>query len=358
MATPRFLSAFNGFIPQATGQVISYLRDPKKFKLAKYVQYIQTPATVGVYARIHRDDSVRVVTDNDFTWADGADRPQGDWNQLRFEWVEFSVKRRNYPFRIGQIALEQAKSAWKPLEHHLGMVTQQCYINRTNRIMTLGQTASNWQTNGLDHAKDANVLNGGAGKWDTASDDPSSPHYNAIKKTLATAARTVNLDTNGMVEPGDLQLVISPETAQAMANSAEIHNYLKFGPFSREQLEGGSNPNAIWGLPPNLYGLADVIVDDTVYVSSRPLAAGTYTSTARQYAKDATSAMLLSRKGGINGVYGAPSFSTFQLYWYKWEAAVEVYDDQENKRLNGNIVDAFAEVLAAPESGMLLTNVL
>lgn len=353
--TLRYLSATNGFVPQATGQVISFIRDPKSFPLNKYVQYIQSPATVGLYAKIDRDQPARNVSDADYVWADGGDMPQGHANQLRFEWVEFACKRRAYSFTIGNIALEQAKGTWKPLEQHSGMTAQQAMTNRVNRVITLGETASNWNGN----TDTATSLNGGAGRWDTASDDPSSGAYNAIKKSLMKAAEKVNLATNALVQPKDLVLVISPGLAQAIGNSGEIHNYLKYGPFSKAELEGPNNSNQNWGLPPSLYGF-ELIVDDTVRVSTRPGA--TETSSAqtgtRAYAKGDTSAILCSRKGGINGLYGAPNFSTFQLYFHKYELAVYTFDDPQNMRTKGAVVEMFAEVLAAPETGFYITGVL
>lgn len=352
MATLRATGPYSGFIPQATGQVISYVRSPSEFRLNKYVQYLQTPQPVGVYARVSRDDAARVVTDNDWIWADGADRPAGEWNNLRFQWVEFSVKRRAYPFRIGDMALKSAKKSWDPLKYHTNLVASQAMINRTNRVMTLVQTASNWESN----TDSANALSGGAGPWHTASDQPSDPHYNAIRRSLFEAARRINLATNAVVAAKDLVVVISPELAIAMGNSAEIHNYLKHGPFSKAQLEGGENSNREWGLPPDLYGF-ELIVEDTPYVSSRPAAADTASSESgtRQYAKDATSAVILSRKGGINGNYGAPSFSTLQMYFYEWEMAVFAWNDPRNLRTEGSVVDAFAEVLAAPQAGFLIS---
>lgn len=350
----RYLGSHQGFIPKATGQIISYVRDKGEFALNRYCQYLQSPEPVGVYARIDRDASPRVVSDADFVWADNADRPVQDWNQLRFEWKEFSVKRRNYSARLGSIAL--AHNDWKAKEQHLGMVASQAMTNRTNRVIDLLETAGNWE----GHADAAGNLNGGAGTWDQASDQPGSPQYNAIRKTLMAAARRINLDTNGVVKPRDLVLLISPECAQAITNSAEIHNYVKFGPFSKAMIEGKENLNAEWGLPPSLYGF-ELIVEDAPRVTSRPQASETAAAQtgSRVYAKDSDSAILLSRKGGIDGSYGAPSFSTVQLYFLApYEMAVYNFSDPKNDREEMHVTDMFAEVLAAPQSGYFIQNVL
>lgn len=349
--TLRAASAYNGFLPSATGQVISHIRDVKKFKVSKYAQYIESPATIGVYYRVDRNFPVRVVTDADFVWADGADRPVQHWNQTRWELVEFAVKRRNYGFTVGHMAIDSAKRGGLDIVGvESGATASQAMVNRTNRVITLLETTSNWGSN----TKTANELNEGAGNWLNASDDPTSPNYNAIKKTLLGAALEINVKTNGAVTPDMMNLVISPELASGMANTPEVHNYLKFGPFSKAQLEE-NNANALWGLPPSLYGF-ELIVEDAVRVSSRPGASDTYTTDGtRAYVKSPDSALLVSRVGGIDGIYGSKNFSTVQLYWYEYEMAVEVFDDPENKRLNGNVVDCFAEILAAPESGYLIT---
>jgi hypothetical protein len=352
--TLRHVGSHNGFIPEATGQAIAFSRSKDDFPLNRYCQYLPTPKPVGVYAKIDRDASPRVVSDADFVWADGADRPSGDWNQLRFEWVEFSVKRRNYSFRLGRMALEH--NEWKAKEHHVGMVTSQAMTNRTNRVVDLLETDSNW-TSG--HVDTANNLNGGAGKWDTASDQPGSPQYNAIRRTLMAAARKINLDTNAVVRPRDLVLLISPEAATAVANSAEIHNYMKYA-GGAAVIESKDNVNQEWGLPKSLYGF-EVIVEDTPLVSTRPAAADTHSSMSgtRAYVKASDSAILMSRKGGINGAYGSPSFSTLQLYWLApYELSVFMFDDPRHERLEGHVTDAFAEVLASPESGYKINGIL
>lgn len=345
-------SAYNTLLVTATGQIISYIRSPKDFKLNKYAQMIETPVTVGAYAKYDRDQPVRVVTDADFVFADGADRPSGDWNQPRFKWVEFTVKRRDYPVRIGDMALKQAQQGLKLKEHATGQIASQAMTNKTSRVMDLIETTANWGT-----ATDtANNLNGGAGLWSTASDTPGDPNYNAIKKTLTNCFVRINKTTNAVVQPKDLLLVINPELAMTMANTAELHNYLKYGPFSKAQLEDANfNDNMVWGLPPTLYGV-ELVVEDSPYVSSRPTVSDA--DGTRAYAKTTDSAVLCSRKGGINGTYGAPSFSTIQIYWHEWEMAVYTFDDPRHLRTEMHVMDCYSEQLAAPEAGFLIRSVV
>lgn len=359
MTTPsvRFLSSTNGFIPKATGQAISYIKKESKWPLKDYCQFIESPATQGVYAIIDRDSPVRVVTDSEFAFEDGAESPTTNYNGLAFAWVPFVVWRRAYASMLGWQAIDMAKDSWKPLQHLTGSLLSVAYTNRTNRVVTLLQNPANWGQN----TADVNTLNNGAGTWDQASDDPASVHYNAIKKAILESVRQITLQTNGIVGMEDLRLLLSPGLAQAMANTAEIHNYLKNNSAaSLPNLEGEKRFREKWGLPSMIAGLP-IIIEDSVIVGDRPasgVGAGTNVSSNRTFIKSDTSAVILSRQGGIDGDYGSPSFSTLQLYWYEFAAAVYAFSEMENFRERVMVVDQFQEILAAPESGFLLTNTL
>lgn len=355
----RYLSGTNGFVPEATGQVISFVRDPASFKINNYVQNIMAPAPVGLYAVLDRDRPARVVSDAEFTWEDGDERPMGRANIGRFQWVEFRCYRRDYAFALGNQAVETAKG-WKPLMYEAGSAAQQAMTNRTNRIVSMLDTAANWPA---ANTAAANTLNGGFGKFDTASGDVTSVNYLAIKRCILGAMQVINLQTNGLVQPADLVMVVSPGLAVKMAETSEIHDYLARSPFAMAQLRGEEpNVNQAWGLPSILYGIR-IIVEDAVRVSTRPNAVLDTTSTTggtgtRLYAKSDDTAVIISQKGGLDGAYGAPSFSTVQCYFYKHELQVQTFQDARNERVDGHVVEQFAEKLAAPSAGYLIQDCL
>ncbi len=99
-----------------------------------------------------------------------------------------------------------------------------------------------------------------------------------------------------------------------------------------------------------------MVIEDAGRVSERPNVAGTAATANRNYIKSGSSACLMSRQGGLDGVEGAPAFSTLQVYYWKYEMAVEERRDEWNKRHDGRVLDQFKEVLAAPRSGFLITN--
>jgi hypothetical protein len=357
-AVPRYISPYNVGIPQATGQVIQYIRNPDTFPLNKYVQLIESPGVTGVYYVIDRDTPPRIVEDATFAWSDGADRPTGQWNQVSFIMQAFQCQRRAIPWRLGEQAIAMAKEYWDVQASHVAAAAQQAMTLRTFRLLTLAQNAANWGAN----TADVGTLNGlgATGTWDKASDDPADTgSYNAIKKSLFAALSFITLQTNAAIAVDDLRLVVSPELAELMANSGEISNYLKFGPYSRAQLEGKEEKFIErWGLPPYLYGF-EVVIENTVRVTDRPAAGrgtGTLATTNRVFAKNINTAIIASRPGGLDGAAGSKSFSTFQIYWYENLLNVEAFWDAQNKRVDGSCVEQFCEILAAPEAGFLLTS--
>lgn len=358
MPGPRYVGGTN-IIPQATGQVIHYIRDAKEFAVNRWVQNIQTPAPVFIWAKLDQDQPVRMVAEAEFAWEDGAERPTGNHNLTSFEWVEGRCFRRDYPYTMGLQAVEVARKfgAFDPEVVEAKSVASQAMTNRTNRIVQMCETVANWGTN----AATANVLNAGAGYWNLSSNDPLDPNYLAIKKALLKAAQLINLGTNGRVKPKDLRLVISPDAAMKMANTGEIHDYVKStaGVSKQNMTDTLGNVNQQWGLPDSLYGI-EIVVEDAVLVNIYPNADGTKAvlGSTRNYVKTNDTAFLVSRVGGIDAPYGAPSFSTVQCYFYDYELAVESRTDTWNKRLEGHVVEQFKEVLAAAPAGYLIQDIM
>lgn len=361
-ATPRYLSATNGFLPVATKQIVAYVRDPKKFRLNQYVQHVQSPAPTASYLKLDRDQPVRVVSDKAFAWQDGDKRPTGNHNLSNFAWQPFQTERRSYPFTLGNQAVKNAKAlgGWDPVAYESKSVSSQAMVNRTNRVISMLETTSNWGT----HYATADTLSGGRGYWDQSGGEETDANYNAIFESLMAAAETISKATNAVVSIEDLVLVLSPRAARKMAASGEIRNYMKGSVHSLPHLKGeiSTNMNAQWGLPPVLYGVT-VVVENTVRVTTHPYA-GDSTGGTRVHVKSDSSALLLSRPGGLDAPFGAPSFSTVQCYWYTengedgGELDLEVREDSWHRMTEGSCVEQFAEVLAASPAGYLITDIL
>ena len=49
MAQNRYFGAFNGYLPQATGLVVAFIRKESEFPLNRYCQYIPTTKKNAAY---------------------------------------------------------------------------------------------------------------------------------------------------------------------------------------------------------------------------------------------------------------------------------------------------------------------
>ncbi len=238
----------------------------------------------------------------------------GNANQLSFEWINFRTQRRSYPWTLGDQTIEIHKSLSKIdwTQQNSGSVASQAMTNRTNRVVTLLQDPTQWGNN----TADCNTINGGYGNWRNASSDPSSPNYLAIKRSLGNACKLIRLLTNGMVKRKHLKLVLSLGLAEIMADTSEIYDYVKFGPYAQGAQRGEDRDmDEDGGLPPKLYGI-EICIEDSPLVNVYPNASGTAASTLtgqRTFVKNDTTALLVSRVGEIEGSYGAKSFSTVQI---------------------------------------------
>lgn len=350
---PGFPGFSNVFIPGTNRDVdgrliVGFSRNAKRFALPNYVQMVKAPSSVGYYLKLTAQEAARVVNKQDFVWPDGRPRPSNEGTES-FNFIEFRTERYDYGFRIGQKTVDHA--SWPIVEQHAQIKAAQCMTNRTVRVWDVLTTASSWQTSSdpdlaTDHTATATSL--GGGKWDVGTS--TSPN---IRSTINAVADIICKDTLGVVEgtPDQLVIVVNPTTARGMSKSPEIHDYLKGSPAAERVVLDGLTPNAKFGLPGSLYGYK-VVVETAVRVSSR--VGGTL---SRTYVCPDDVALVLSVVGGLEGVYGAPSFSTVTCF-HTEEMTVERFDDPKNRLVEGHVVEDMAEVLTAPASGFYITDVL
>lgn len=335
--------------------MIAFIRKEEKFRLNRYVQYVPTEKSVGVYCVLGRDEMVRLVSAADYAWEDGDERPRGDYHKVPFQWVEFRTYRRDFPWNLGYKAIDQSKGSWEPKLVHMNSAISKAMTTRTSDVITALETTANWGAN----TADANTLNLGAGKWTTASDQPLDPHYNAIFKTLTESAKRIHLATNGEVGPLDLRTIVSPDLAIAMSTTAELNNYCRESPYAREILEKGLDPQyQLWGLPQRYKGF-EFVVEDSPKVAERNTTDSSgnlvEATTNRIYIKSATSAIIVARPGSLDGESG-PNFSTVQIYHYGGLLEVEQFDNPISRRVEGHVSEDLCVKLASSVSGFLVTN--
>lgn len=337
-------SGTNTFVPnhEATnGLIVGFSRNPKSFRLSEYIKMTQVKQSVALYATWNSQNEARVI-DSDahqYLWADGADAPDGHDETDSWQWLPFTTERRAVPFTLGQKAVDQA--SWEILLTHSRMAASKSMVIRTQ--LAYNAVAAAFTSSGVN-TNTATAL--GGGKFDVGT---STTPY--LKKGLAKLSTIINKQTLGIITPDQLAIVMNPNTATSIANSAEVHDYCKGSPFAMAQLRGDEpNLNGAWGLPTLLYN-HPVIVENTVRLTSKVNAA----SATLSYVVPDDTIMVVARQGELEGLEGSPDWSTIQMFWYGDELTVESKYDADNRRYQGRVVQDFKMVVPSQLAGYLVT---
>jgi hypothetical protein len=317
---------------------VEFTRSVNSFALTRYAQLVPVTKMTGYYLRQDVPDNVRLTSDREFAWPLGNDRPTGKQNA--FDFVQYATQRYAFPFYIPQETAQQ--SAWDIVAQHARSKAQLAMTARTNRAAAVLADSGNW---GSNYAADPAAAAIGAGTWLN-----SSEANGYIQKTIQAVMRLVSLSSGGAVAPNQLIMVISPTIAQVVSQSPEVKAYVKNYPAALSFLQG-SDTFSRWGIPPTLFGLGDVVVDDSVKVTSKK---GASTLTSSYVYGDG--AYFLSRPGGLVGVEGASSFSTCQIFAYE-DMTVEQFNDPQNRRIEGRVIDNSVAAVVAPVGGYAIGDV-
>lgn len=332
------------FVPStndlATGALqVEFTRSVNTFAITRYAQLVPTTKEAGFYLRQDPTDAIRLPNLNAYKWAKGQDRPAGSQNS--FEFFPYATERFNYGFYVPNETVQQA--AWDVVAQHARTKMTLAMTGRTLRAATLLADSSTWNAN--NYAATATALIGGPWNSPTASN-----RY--IQKSVQKVMQQVQYSTGGAVRPSELIMVISPTVAQAIAQSAEVLEYVKANPMSPSFLQG-SDLYAEWGIPPKLFGIGEIVIEDAVRVTTKKNAAGTATTSYIL----GNGAYFVSRPGGLIGVEGAPSFSTLQIFAYE-DMVVEQWNDPKNRRIEGAVVDNSDVRVVTPVGGYACADVL
>jgi hypothetical protein len=335
----------NTYVPStnalATGALqVEFTRAVNTFPITKYAQIVPVNQMTGYYLRLDSDDNVRITDINAFQWPLGNDRPVGSTNQHDF--VQFACARFAYPFYIPNETVKQA--AWDVVAQHARAKAQLAMTGRCVRAATaLTGSAAVTAFTAVGNYAATGTASPGGNVWTTSSS-------NIIQKGIQGALRAISLATGGAVRAEyDVMMVISPTVANLLSSTPEVRDYVKNYPAAMPFLQG-SDTFAMYGLPPNLFGV-QVVVDDSVRVTTRKGAS----STTRSYIYG-NSAVFVSRPGGLIGVEGSTSFSTCQVMAFE-DMTVENWDDPKDRRIEGRVIDNSTVELVAPVSGYLVADV-
>jgi len=318
--------------------LVEYSRNPASFAVNKYAQVVPVKASSGWFFRINPVDAIRVIGTNNFVWPEGSDAPVGKNEQV--EPVQYTTTRYAYPFQFSTKTAGQA--AWDIVASHARQKAQLAMTDRARAAIAVLTTSGNYPS--TNYSATAGAISGG-GSWTS-----SSTSQNYIQNTIRGVAKQISFATGGQVTPKDLNLVINPTLAGQMAVTAEVQAYLVNNVNTLGYLRGDQTFDT-WGLPSNLFGV-NIVVEDTVRNS---VVQGAATQTTGFVLGDAQ-AVFTTRKGGLVGMAGQPTFNTIQINAYE-DMTVESMEDTWNRTVKGRVVQDIAPVLAAPLSGFYIASV-
>ncbi len=324
--------------------VVDFARNPEKFAINRYAQIVPMEKDQGYYLEMTVEEAGRVLSTDlaDFVWPDGEPSPEFGWGTESHEFKPVVAQRYAYGFKLGQMAVENA--TWDVVAQHARIKAQQAMTARTVKALGVLLDTTKWPSG---HVLDVTTIPGNSGNWAAAT----TANQN-IRRSITTAVEKILDSTLGAVGDQDMVLVISSELAKQIALSQELVDYIKGSPEALAQIRGElPGRNTLHGLPDRLYGV-EVVVEATRKTTTKKGA-----TTVKTAAMGKDKALLLSRPGGLEGLYGTPSFSTLTIFTRRgYEMLTEYNRDDWHKRVMGRVTDYFEPVLTAPISGVLFTN--
>ncbi len=339
-------------VPQATTLLhVEFSRNVQSFALNRYMQQIGGQRLIGLYLELSSSDPVTVVTREDNLWPDGQERPVGRKRPLR--WREWNAERNAYGFTLGSLTVEQA--TFDIVAAHARGEAARAMTDRTVQAQTVLTTSTNWPAANTSATVD--LLTGGSGETWVGSVASAANQF--IKKGFNKVKQVIAQQTGGVVNGEDLCMVINPVSADGMARTPEIRDYMTAHEQAMAVLQGADRRFVdTWGLPPILYGI-EMCVENAVRQTSQREIDGSGTL---GYVMSDNKAVFTSRIGGLQGAgapnqaNAAPTFSTLVGFFHE-EMSVETETVGWHRLTRGGVVDTRDIVLTAPNSGYLVEDI-
>lgn len=340
-----FPSSQNVFVPnhEASGKlVVDFARNTKDFAVNKYVQVVPVEQVKGYYLKVTVEEAGRIINSDlsQFVWADGAAAPEGMDGLESFEFFGYETIRRAFPFTMGALTIKQA--SWDIVAQHASIKARQAMTARTQLAITALTTSGNYDSS---HVLDVTTISGNSGPW-----NQSTTARQDIKRSLNTAAEVILDDTLGAIQLSDLNVVLSSALAKELSECQEIVDYIKGTPDALAQIRGElPSRNAFYGIPDTLYGFP-ILVEATRKVTNKKGATRAVSSVLGK-----STPFMCARPGALQGVADAPNFSTCVIFAQE-EMTVEQFEDTNNRRTTGRVVENVVAKIVAPASGVLFNN--
>ncbi len=338
----------NTFVPtfeQKRSLIVDFARKPSSFAVNRYTQVVPDAPSVGYYLNLDIAAAGRISAAGlEMDWPDGAPRPSGVTGTAEHEFLPFLTRRKSFPFTLGQKGVEQA--SWDNVERHSRIQQQLAMTHRSAKAVAAATDINAYAT---AHKIDVTSISGDSTRWGA-----STVARSTIRKSINAAVKQIFKSTLGAVKKKDLQLVIGPDAASQISECQEVVDFIAKSPFALASLKGeamNENPNVDYDLPKYLFGL-ELVIEDAVRVTSKPGA-----TLASSFILGGDTPFITARPGGIEGKYGAPSFSTITCFAHE-EMSVEAETDSWNRLVKGAVTEDFVYIVTASSTGVLFSNAI
>lgn len=315
-------------------------RNPATFQINKWSKLVPTKQMSGLFQVLDPTNGSRVVNVNDYQWPQGNDLPRGeqDW----FTESTFVAQRYADTFTIPIATAEQLSTLGiDTVAGHASTHAQKAMTIRTINAVTAATTSGNW---GGNYAATGTALGGGA--W-----TGSSVANQYIKKGIQVAQLAIMKSSGGAIQANEISMLCGPSVAQLISQSPEYTDFVKQMGLSLDIMRGTGNIVSPYGIPGNLYGLKEIVVDMTMRTTTQRGAASTTTSPVM-----GNGVVFYTNRSDVPGITGGWDWSTVQVFSYQ-NLEVSTEYQQFEERIRGKVVDTHAAVVAVPQSGYYCADV-
>ena len=316
-------------------------RNPATFQVNKWTKLVPTRQMQGLIQVLDPANGARVVNVNDYQWPQGNDPPRGeqDW----FTESSFVAQRFAPTFNIPVATAQQLASIGvDTVAGHASTHAQKAMTIRTINAVTAATTTGNWGSN--YSAAPSGV---GGGNW-----TGSSVANQYIKKTIQGAQLAIMKSSGGAIQANEISMLCGPAVAQVISQAPEFTDFVKQMGLSLDIMRGTANVVDPYGIPKNLYGLKEIVVDMTMRVTSQSGASSTTVTPVM-----GNSVVFYTNRSDVPGITGGWDWSTIQIFSFQ-NLEVSTEYQQFEERIRGKVVETHAAKVAVPQSGYLISDVL
>lgn len=361
---------------EKTAQLIGWIRNPDRFRINDWAALRPAKSNIGVYYVLDPNHSRRAISEAQYNFPEGAARPISEV-PMRFDMPAYVTQRRAITVPIGRRTINN--SAWPQV-----MINAKSEMSKAMMLMTISslnvlETNANWT---FGSTSNFNTFAYMATRGVTATGlfiPGATTTNNYIKTALDYALIQIGLTTGLGINPGDFNVLLSPNAAQQISVTNEMVDFIKqsryAGPYIEGKNLGGPDGKRTerynFSLPSIFHGY-NLIVEDTSTVIALPSDDTTVPTFAKS---DNSMIIMLKQEVGEGDQVGkenevSENWSTFQIFYYDPDkgsddydergpgglAVLKTFEDNFNERSLVSVQWDNAKILVAPQTGWRITN--